>query len=121
MHLGKNLAAGNMALLHLGLSPITMQDLERAESLRDYFLRNGLHNRTQDAARNGDTAGTRLPADLYSIFLAELRAIGAGRRHRIEDVTAMFGIEGGQAEAWISRALADGAISRDDDGLVSVD
>jgi predicted Rossmann fold nucleotide-binding protein DprA/Smf involved in DNA uptake len=121
VHLGKNLAAGNMALLHLGLPPITLQDLDKAKSLRDYFLRNGLSTRAQDSASNGDAAGSRLPADLYSIFLAELRAIGSGRRHRIADVAAMFGIERRQAEAWISRALADGAIEGDDDGLLSVD
>lgn len=110
VHVSDTMAAGNMALLHLGLKPITIQDVDKTESLRDFFLQQGLRAGGQHKpGRGGGTLARRTTADLYSIFLAELRVLSAGRALKIADIAAMFGIEPAQAEAWIARAVADGA------------
>lgn len=115
VHVSDTMAAGNMALLHLGLKPITIQDVAKTESLRDFFLQQGLQAGKQRGPAPGvNASGRRTPADLYSIFLAELRVLGAGRAFKIGDIAAMFGIEPAQAETWIARAVADGAARKSD-------
>lgn len=111
IHVGDVMAAGNMALLHLGLMPITIEDVEKAKSLRDFFVERS----RQAKARRGAAKmpGKRPPADLYSIFLAELRILAADRPCGIDEIAALFGIERAQAAAWIERARADGVLSRD--------
>lgn len=115
VHVSDTMAAGNMALLHLGLKPITIQDVAKTESLRDFFLRQGLQaTKQRGTTRSVSTSARRTPADLYSIFLAELRVLGVGRSLKVDDIAAMFGIEPIQAEAWIARAVADGAARKSD-------
>lgn len=115
VHVSDTMAAGNMALLHLGLKPITIQDVAKTESLRDFFLQQGLQaGRQRGAAPGVAPTRRRTPADLYSIFLAELRVLGAGRAFEIGDIAVMFGIEPAQAEIWIARAITDGAVRKID-------
>jgi len=123
VHVGDKMAAGNMALLHLGLMPITMQDVDRAESLRTFFVEQGLQAKTRRRRGPAPPASQQgMPADLYSIFQAELRALGRGRTLCIDDIAAMFGIERVQAEKWIARAVADGIlVERAADGTYAVD
>lgn len=123
VHVGDTMAAGNMALLHLGLKPITIQDVEKTESLRDFFLRQGLQAGKQKRPAHGVGASPRrTPADLYSIFLAELRILGAGRMLAIDEIASMFAIEPAQAKVWIARAVEDGAATQlESSGVYSVD
>lgn len=113
---GDKMAAGNMALLHLGLMPITIHDVEEAESLRTFFVEQGLkakNRRRSSPAQSmgrGATAGKSTPVDLYSIFIAELRASGGHRAFLPGEIAIMFGIESAQAEIWIGRAVAEGLL-----------
>lgn len=116
---GETMPSSNRALLYLGLLPITRQDVERRESLRDFFIAHGLSARS--ATADSKAAGAPVPisqpaaaVDLYSVFEAELRSIVAAAPRCEADIAAHFGIERCQARRWLARALADGAIRKAD-------
>lgn len=114
--------SGNLALLHLGLSPITRQDVEDCASVRDLFLAHALAARGKSAGLRPAPARSASPVsapsrhgaspsfDLYSAFVAELRRIAAAAPHSEDAIAAHFGIELDQARHWLKRAVAEGAI-----------
>ncbi|MEK7246796.1 MAG: DNA-processing protein DprA [Pseudomonadota bacterium] len=114
--------SGNLALLHLGLSPITQQDVEQCASVRDLFINHALSPRGNLAAprpapaRSAETGrdptrSVASPAfDLYSVFLAELRRIAVAAPRSEPEIAAHFGVERDQARNWLRRAMAEGSI-----------
>ncbi len=108
---GAPMAAGNMALLHLGLQPITLKDIESAENLNDYFIERGLQAKvlpnSQSKVVTGGTTNSSAPSDLYQIFVAELRVRAAGLAITAPLIASMFEIEIEQAAVWLARAVAD--------------
>jgi predicted Rossmann fold nucleotide-binding protein DprA/Smf involved in DNA uptake len=114
---GENMSSSNLALLHLGLLPITQQDVERCESLRDFFVTHGLSARsaaTDAKAASAHISRPAAPVDLYSIFVAELKTIAAAAPRSETEIVNYFGIERGQARKWLARALADGVVRKAD-------
>ena len=114
--------SGNLALLHLGLSSITQQDVEQCASMRDFFVEHALSARRNPAglrpapARSAGSGSspprhTELPSfDLYSVFITELRLIAAAAPRSEDEIAAHFGVELDQARIWLKRAVAEGAI-----------
>ena len=114
--------SGNLALLHLGLSPITQQNVEQCASVRDLFINHALsaHRnlaapRPVQARSAGTDSGPPRPVespafDLYSVFLTELRRIAAAAPRSEDEIAGHFGIERDQVHNWLKRALAEGAV-----------
>jgi predicted Rossmann fold nucleotide-binding protein DprA/Smf involved in DNA uptake len=112
---GENMSQSNLALLHLGLLPITRQDVEGCESLREFFVTHALSARsvpTGTKAVGAQPSRPAAPVDLYSIFIAELRTIAAAAPRSETEIVNHFGIERGQARKWLARALADGIVKK---------
>lgn len=112
---GENMSQSNLALLHLGLLPITRQDVEGCESLREFFVTRVLSARS--ATTHAKAIGAQpfrpvAPVDLYSIFIAELRTIAAAAPRSETEIVNHFGIERIQARTWLARALADGVVQK---------
>ncbi len=94
---GTNLSSGNSALLHLGLLPITLQDVIRCASLAQLLVERATLPSAASAPH-----GER--PDLYAIFLSELAQLDEATASSEERVARHFGIELQQARAWLARA-----------------
>lgn len=105
---GVNVASGNSALLHLGLLPITLQDIEQSASLRQLLIERAMAPSAPGTAR-------RERPDLYAIFLSELVLLDEAITCSEDAVARHFGIELLQARTWLARAQespgASGALS----------
>lgn len=104
-------SSGNNALLHLGLFPITRQNVEASPSLTQFLLERAHAPATHEAtpvalASPPITAKT----DLYAAFLNELENVGGAIGYQEETVAAHFGIEPVQARAWLARARRENRI-----------
>jgi predicted Rossmann fold nucleotide-binding protein DprA/Smf involved in DNA uptake len=104
---GENMAPGNLALLHLGLRPITRQDVAASANLHEFFLTHGLSGHGSGAA-----AEAAAPVDLYSIFAAELRSFVSAAPRSLSEIAGHFAIELSQARAWLARASGDGVVKK---------
>ena len=94
---GAHMSSGNSALQHLGLLPISRQDIEQSASLARLI--------TERAS--APSATVRPPGerpDLYAIFLSELAQLDHATACSEESVARHFGIEVQQARAWLTRA-----------------
>jgi len=101
VRIDEDTSPGNRALLHLGLAPITSQDLENAADLRLFFAR-------QPAAGPlvVDTP------DLYGAFVDGLEALLRTAARTESEIMRHFGIERSQARKWLERAGAERGIVR---------
>lgn len=97
---GDNVCSGNSALLHLGLMPLTQQEIEQCASLAELLVTRAS---SPPAPRS---PGTPIP-DLYSTFLAELARLDRAVRNSEDSVARHFGIELAQARAWLARAARE--------------
>ena len=99
VRIDEDTSPGNRALLHLGLAPITSQDLENAADLRLFFAR-------QPAAGPlvVDTP------DLYGAFVDGLAALLRTAPRTESEIMRHFGIERSQARKWLERAGAERGI-----------
>ena len=114
---GESMSPGNMALLHLGLTPITQKDVESIGSLRDFFFSYTLRHRK--AEESADTAGGAAagmtdtsPLDLYSVFLAGFLSLAASRPRSEEEIMEYFNIQRSQARDWLWRAVDEGQVKK---------
>lgn len=103
---GPAMAPGNTALLHLGLRPISQEDVEGAANLGEFFL-----SRTATGKR---APGPAQPAgvDLYQAFVGGLRAFVAAADRSEAEIAGHFGLERTQTRAWLRRAVGDGVLMR---------
>lgn len=113
---GDNMSPGNMALLHLGLYPIALQDVDGPRRMSDFFMDHtarfhGLQPQPQPGADSG-LAGRCAPLDLYTVFLAELAAVAASEPRSEAEIMGHFGIERAQVRKWLQRATREGKIAR---------
>jgi predicted Rossmann fold nucleotide-binding protein DprA/Smf involved in DNA uptake len=92
-----NVPSGNGALLHLGLMPITHEEVERCSSLAELLVERA------SSPSIPAHAGAGRP-DLFAIFLAELALLDEETSRSEEEVARHFGIEVQQARAWLARA-----------------
>jgi len=100
----QSMSPGNLALLHLGLIPLSQQDVENADSLYDFFIN---HTIDYGLEATGKVAGikiNRAPLNLYSAFLAEFLIVAASTPHSESEVMNHFGIESVQARKWLKQA-----------------
>lgn len=112
------MSPSNHAALHLGLLPITLQDVERSESLRDFFVTHGLSAWSAGTEAKQPCAPSSRPGpsvDLYSIFVTELRTVVAAAPRSETEIAEHFKIERTQAREWLARALANGVVRKADD------
>ncbi len=102
------MAPGNLALLHLGLQPVTQRDIETVESLSEFFVSHAAKHQDASATSAVTNDDVRPPTDLYSIFLAEFQAIALTTPISETDIMKHFDIERTQARKWLGRAVHEG-------------
>lgn len=107
----ETIPSGNRALLHLGLTPITLDQIKDASSVTRLFL---------DLRKRGSAphiAGTeRRPSAeiaLFRLFQTELEALAQNPVSK-DDIIAHFGITSDQAEVWLTKAVESGAVCKTD-------
>jgi predicted Rossmann fold nucleotide-binding protein DprA/Smf involved in DNA uptake len=112
---GVNVSSGNNALLHLGLLPITVQEIERAPSFGEFLIQRAT-SRVPPADPAGQAAAPLTPgvstdADLlYQVFVAELEKIIGSISCDDNSIASYFGLEPVQARVWVARARHEGHI-----------
>lgn len=117
VRVGESMSQGNGALLHLGLFPIAMKDVESGDNLRDFFLSYALKHRDlgETAMTNSGMAATTNdipPLDLYSVFLTKFLSLAAHRPHSEEEIMNLFNIKRSQAREWLGRAVEEGRVKK---------
>jgi predicted Rossmann fold nucleotide-binding protein DprA/Smf involved in DNA uptake len=110
---GMDASSGNNALQHLGLLPITRQEIEQCASFSQLLLecaaaRPASHDRA--ARPTGPSPSISMQTDLYHVFLGELELVDKSIRYDEAAVAAHFGIERVQARVWLARARREGRI-----------
>ena len=106
------MSPGNQALLHLGLHPLSQKDIETKKSLGDFFISHAVKHREFPADSKAGNGSTRLPLDLYSVFLVEFQVIAISKPRSETEILKHFGIERAQARKWLQRALAEGRVEK---------
>ena len=111
---GENMSSGNMALLHLGLSPITRRDIRGPEPLGEFFTNHMTRFRKArgDAGAGGGMAERQPLLDIYSFFLAELTVLAAHQPKSEKEIMDCFGLERAQVRKWLDRAVCEGRIEK---------
>ncbi len=104
---GEDMAPGNTALLHLGLRPITQEDVDGCADIRDCFLARSSASVDSEGV---DVPGS--PPNLYAVFLTELESFAAVAPRTEAEIVEHFGLERAQARAWLKRAQGDGRIGK---------
>ena len=104
----EGMSPGNLALLHLGLSPLTQKDIKNVDSLRDFFISHAVSHQEMKAGGAASVGKTRAPLNLYLVFLAEFRTVAVSKPQSETEIMAHFGIERAQAITWLNQAEREG-------------
>ncbi len=104
----QTMSPGNLALLHLGLAPLTQQDIKNVESLNDFFISHAVSHKEIKAGGTASDGKKRAPLSLYSLFMAEFRTIAVSRPQSEREIMKHFGIGQVQAGIWLKQAVRDG-------------
>ncbi len=117
VRVGESMSQGNGALLHLGLLPITLNNVESRSKLRDFFFSHALkHRDLGESARTPSGVAANInaipPLDLYSVFLAEFLSLTANQPHTEEEIINHFNIKRSQAREWLRRAAEQGRVRK---------
>lgn len=110
----QTMSPGNLALLHLGLSPLTQQDIENVDSLSDFFISHAVNHKEMATDGIASVGKNRAPLNLYSVFLAEFQTVAISRPWSESEIMTHFGIERGQAQKWLSQAEREGQAQKID-------
>lgn len=110
----QTMSPGNLALLHLGLAPLTQQDIESVESLSDFFISHAVSHNEMKASGAAIDGKKRAPLSLYALFLAEFRTITVSKNQSEAEIMRHFGIEQVQAQIWLERAEREGQAEKFD-------
>lgn len=108
---GPEVSNGNSALLHLGLLPITREDLDGCHSLTDLLV-----DLVQKPRRPGFDVGERdrssksLGETMFTMFVDELRRMDPEMWRLEQAIAAMYGLEVQQVHTWIRRAQSEGLL-----------
>ncbi|MCC7328362.1 MAG: DNA-processing protein DprA [Burkholderiales bacterium] len=97
---GPSTSPGNSALLHLGLLPITLRDIEQCASLAHFLAERA----SAPVAPVAPIPPCGVRQDLYAIFLSELAQLDETITCSDDSIARHFGIEVEQARAWLARA-----------------
>lgn len=114
VRVGDRMSPGNTALLHLGLLPITEDDVRSRDDLKSFLAYGNAYDMPdidQPTVVGDGTAATR-PVDLYALFLAALLSFVSHQPRTEADIARHFGIERSQARKWLARALSENRIAR---------
>lgn len=110
---GVNVSSGNNALLHLGLLPITLHDVEHSPSFAQFLIERATARSTpRETTQHFGQPSPPISAqtDLYAIFLDEMESLGYTIGYTELAVAAHFHIEPVQARTWLKRARKEGRI-----------
>jgi predicted Rossmann fold nucleotide-binding protein DprA/Smf involved in DNA uptake len=110
----QSMSPGNLALLHLGLSPLTQEDIKNVDSLRDFFISHAASHKGMKAGGAASIGNKRTPLNLYLVFLAEFRTIAVSKPQSETKIIKHFGIERVQVQKWLARAEREGQAEKTD-------
>jgi predicted Rossmann fold nucleotide-binding protein DprA/Smf involved in DNA uptake len=99
---------GNLALLHLGLSPMSQSDVDEVASLSEFFISSttsAKRTMTRDL-KNVQTSSSSF--DMYSIFLHEFQRLALAKPYSESDIAKHFKVLRTQARKWLKQAERDG-------------
>lgn len=111
---GAEVPSANIALLHLGLLPITQNDIEQSSNLTHLLLSRSKQCNVPQAAAEAAEPPAPPPirrGDLYSLFMSELALLDASVCCCEESIARAFGLEVAQATAWLARARREGRLA----------
>lgn len=111
---GQTMSSGNLALLHLGLMPLTQQDIETVHSLSDFLFSHVINDQGVTVGDMASLGKPREPLNLYSMFLSEFQTIAASTPQTESEIMKYFGIERAQARKWLKQADRDGKADKVD-------
>jgi|GEM_PF-252641 len=109
---GGDVSPGNMALLHLGLMPVTREDIDNSAALADVFV-----SRARSVGASGGKAGLRQHgrepdgSALYALFLGQVQSCLASGPASEEQIALQLDLETAQARRWLQRAANEGRIA----------
>ncbi len=112
----KDASSGNMALVHLGLHPLSWDEIADSPSLTGFFLARTFSNLPPTAA----AAEPCQPAaeekiDLFAFFMQALAPLLADAPLSEAAIALRLDLEPAQARAWLARAAKDGRVAVDGD------
>jgi predicted Rossmann fold nucleotide-binding protein DprA/Smf involved in DNA uptake len=121
---GKTMSQGNLALHHLGLAPLTQNDIENVRSLSNFFISHAINQQDTTAEKMATNEEDLSTLDLYSMFLNDLHILTATEAKSVPEIIEHYGIEKVQAKKWLERAEKDGkvrniAVDRDNPAWIS--
>jgi len=108
----KTMSSGNQALLHLGLYPLTQNDIETVKSLGDFFISQTVKYRESSTIPRVSNDKQQDSLDLYSVFLAEFQIIAGIQPRNETEIMKHFDIERVQVRKWLQRALMEGSAEK---------
>jgi len=106
------MSSGNSALLHLGLSSLTLQDINNLDSIGAFFTSHAINHYSGASKAVSDVSQTRMPLNLYSIFLSEFQTFSASVPLNLIHIVKHFGIEPNQAQIWLQQAENEGQLKK---------
>ena len=109
---GADVSPGNMALLHLGLIPVTREDIDGSPALIDLFVARARDGAAPAAAQKPPRQ-ERAPdrSALYATFLGQAESSLASGALDEEQIARLLDLEPEQARRWLKRAADEGRIA----------
>ena len=109
---GKSMSQGNLALHHLGLSPITRNDIENIKSLREFFLNHTMNHKKKSEQHISDKSKNQRLLDLYSLFLTDFQNLVVSKPMTEAEIASLYNIEKIQIRKWLEKAEEDGVVKK---------
>jgi predicted Rossmann fold nucleotide-binding protein DprA/Smf involved in DNA uptake len=100
---------GNRALMHLGLQPVSFEDIADAENLQRFFLDHQDHGFKRQGEQNNFVEINN--SSLFRLFMRQLKTFAVNIRTEAE-IAEYFGLEQMQVQAWLRRGEAIGKVRK---------
>ena len=104
---GKTMSQGNLALQHLGLTPLTQDIVKNVQNLSDFFISHAINHLDDSAKRE-----VQEPIDLFLLFMNELHSLAASQAKNEAEIIMHFNIEQVQVKKWLERAELEGKVRK---------
>ena len=107
---GKTMSQGNLALHHLGLAPLTQNDIENVRSLSNFFISHAINQQDTTAEKMATNEEDLNTLDLYALFLNDLQILTSAEAKSVPEIIEHYDIEKVQVKRWLERAEKDGKV-----------
>lgn len=109
---GDDVSPGNMALLHLGLLPVTRGDIDSSPALAEIFVARARGGTALAAAQEPPRQGRVSDRSaLYAVFLGQVESCLESAPAGEDQIARLLDLEPQQAKRWLKRAVDEGRIT----------